>query len=572
MREIGMSVNLNFLPLKDLGINGINTQSNPSSLDSTWLTRASNIVIKESGKIGFRKGIKQQTLHHSSNKPIGAIIEHTYTDTADTVQDVILCAVDGKMYEVDIQTPGNAFTSEFNPTSSTDDWQLIEFNDEVYCLQAGAVPIEFEKGTWTEFATGTHDVPAALTTFDPSCGMGHYGRLWVGGVTENKDVLYYSDTLNAHEWITGNSGFIDLKTVWGTDEIVAVQPFYGKIAIFGRHNIVIYSNPWAASGSNYSSVSADSMQLDEIIRGTGCVSRDSVQAVGDDLFFLTDTGLRSLVRTTEKENLPLQDLSMNIKDTLIRIIQRSNKAKGIYVENEGVYILNFVSINETYVFDVKHLLRTGTPRVTTWVFDKVNKRQPSCFSYSSSQGLLIGQESGSVATYEGYFDDDIDNVLASGTPVRSLHPYTTTLSTVWVPLGQSVFTSILKKLKLTFEGGKGTVISVKWFKDFNERVSKSHVFELYSEGNTTPSLYGSALWSCNTDYDYDPTDTETPPDQPANCTSNESKYITALGTKEYNIPLSGSSRHFKLEISAATNGFEAALQEMIILTKQGKIT
>ena len=569
MREIGMSASLQYLPLENLGVNGLNTQANPSALDPSWLTKADNIVIRESGKIGFRKGLKQQVLKHSSAKPIGAIIEHTY-NVGTTATTKTLCAVDNKLFTVNLNDPSaSAFVDSGITTGITgDDWQMVEFNNEVYCFQEGHIPVEYEEGAWAQFSA-SHNHPSnlgSLSEFTPSCGMGHYGRMWVGGLAVSKDVLYYSDTLNAHEWNTGNSGFIDLKTVWGSDEIVAIAPFYGKIAIFGKHSIVIYSNPWAATGANYGTVSAASMELDEVIRGVGCVSRDSVQAVGDDLFFLSDTGLRSLARTTEKENLPLQDLSLNIKDTIIRTIQRSSNAKGVYVENEGVYVLSFVDIGETYVFDIKSLIQTGSARITTWTFDKVGSRQPSCLAYTPSRGLVVGQNSGSISTYEGYFDSVIDSVSSpSGTPVRTEHSYTTNLATIWIDLGQSTVSSILKKLKATFDGGKGTTISVKWYKDFDRQGSAAHPIQLKAVTTTTPSLFGTALWSCNTNFDYGT------PDQPTTCTTDIAKYAPVLGMKEYNVPLSGSAKHLKLEITAPTNGFEVSLQNLTLLTKQGRI-
>ena len=571
MREIGMSASLQYLPLENLGVNGLNTQANPSALDPSWLTKADNIVIRESGKIGFRKGLKQQVLKHSSAKPIGAIIEHTY-NVGTTATTKTLCAVDNKLFTVNLNDPSaSAFVDSGLTGITGDDWQMVEFNNQAFAFQEGEDPVRYNQGTWEKIKDIAGYVAPkdkdnnVISSFKPSCSMGHYGRLWVGGTSTEKDVLRYSDTLIEKVWNTGNSGFIDLKTVWGSDEIVAIAPFYGKIAIFGKHSIVIYSNPWAATGVNYGTVSAASMELDEVIRGVGCVSRDSVQAVGDDLFFLSDTGLRSLARTTEKENLPLQDLSLNIKDTIIRTIQRSSNAKGVYVENEGVYVLSFVDIGETYVFDIKSLIQTGSARITTWTFDKVGSRQPSCLAYTPSRGLVVGQNSGSISTYEGYFDSVIDSVSGSGTPSRTNHAYTTNLATIWIDLGQSTVSSILKKLKATFDGGKGTTISVKWYKDFDRQGSAAHPIQLKAVTTTTPSLFGTALWSCNTNFDYGT------PDQPTTCTTDIAKYAPVLGMKEYNVPLSGSAKHLKLEITAPTNGFEVSLQNLTLLTKQGRI-
>ena len=42
-----MAKELTYQPLTNLGINGLNTQDNPSTLDNTWLTKAENIVLRE---------------------------------------------------------------------------------------------------------------------------------------------------------------------------------------------------------------------------------------------------------------------------------------------------------------------------------------------------------------------------------------------------------------------------------------------------------------------------------------------------------------------------------------------
>jgi len=57
-----MANNLTYLPLSNIGINGVNTQSNAASLTAEWLTKADNIAFKESGRITFRKGFVQEVL------------------------------------------------------------------------------------------------------------------------------------------------------------------------------------------------------------------------------------------------------------------------------------------------------------------------------------------------------------------------------------------------------------------------------------------------------------------------------------------------------------------------------
>jgi len=519
-----MSAELKYKPLDNVGLNGLNLQANPASLDPSWLTKADNVMLKESGRISFRKGLKQNILKTTAK--VGSIGENG--------AGVVVAAVGTNMYTVDFTTPDAPWTAAFATGGSASDWQIIDFNRELYCVQDGHTPIELDSGTWTALpSTAGYAAPAGVTTFDPSCGMGFYGRLWVGGITEEKDVVYYSDTLNAHIWSTGAAGYIDLKTVWGTDDIVAIAAFYGKLVIFGKSNIVIYQDPIDPSASSF--------QLDEVIRGIGCISRDSVQAVGDDLYFLSSTGVRSLNRTTEKDNVPLQDLSLTIKDTIIRNISQSAVAKGVYVEDEGTYVLSFTELNITYVFDIKHETPSGTPRITTWSFD--GDIGPASFAYTDSKGLLIGQQAGSIATYEGYYDK---TYVSGGTYTSS--SYTGIFKSTWIDLGQGAVASLLKKLKAIISGGSGTTIGIKWYKDFGVEPSKTTNFILNPGSSGAVSLFGAST-----------------------SLYGASKYAPIFGMKEYNVPLAGSAKFLQIEFTGETSGSTASLQDMTLLYKQGKI-
>ena len=55
-----MAKQIQYQSLANLGLNGLNTQSNPASLDTSYLTKAENVVIRESGRIALRKGLKQK--------------------------------------------------------------------------------------------------------------------------------------------------------------------------------------------------------------------------------------------------------------------------------------------------------------------------------------------------------------------------------------------------------------------------------------------------------------------------------------------------------------------------------
>jgi len=620
-----MAKPLSYQPLENFGVNGLNLQNNPSTLDSSWLTSANNITHRESGRISFRKGFKQKVV--PTGTAIGSMVEHIDQSESPPVNK-IFASHGTSIYIMDFTSPNAAFPTtnidvRHTVSGSSGDWQFVNFNNRLHCFHSGVVPqrydgssdalerwsahvnataindgsnidasqttitvdstigfppngkilIESEIISYTEktptvfggctrgadstsAATHNDDVavttatkPAGVTTFDPSCGMGFYGKLWCGGITEAKDVLYYSVLLDGDDWTGTGSGYIDLKTVWGTDEIVAIAPFYGQLIIFGKNNIAVYDNPHAGG----------TLALNEVIKGIGCVSRDTVQAIADDLVFLSDTGLRSFARTAEKDKLPMQEMSLQIKDTLIRNISQSTNVKSVYVENESVYILSFIDENINYVFDFKHRTPLNTPRITTWSFNL--DREPASMAYTELySGLLVGQKDGGIAGYEGYFDTDL--AWDSGVSYTNAS-FTSDIASTWIPLGQTMSAALLKNMILVLDGGSGAILYLKWYKDFS--INPSTITSI----NLNPATGGTtSLWGATTSRYGTTTVTHT---HDATLHPSNSTYAPIYGLKEYRTALTGSAKHLKLNLSISSNGYDASIQNLSIISKEGKI-
>ena len=527
-------------PLPNFGVNGLNTQSNPNSLDPSYLTSADNIVLRESGRISFRKGLKQKVV--PSGTAINSIVEHD-----DQGTNKIFASHGTSIYTIDFTSPNAAFPSsgadvKHTVANSTGDWQFVNFNNRLTCLHTGIVPQRYDGSAsagsmWAAFDNATRPPTVSTGEFKPSCGSGTYGRMWVGGVEEEKDVLHYSALLDSDDYTTSSGGgSIDLKRVWDKDDIIAIAPFYGQLAVFGKNNIALYESPDVIGN----------IKLNEVIKGIGCIARDSVQAIGDDLVFLSSTGLRSLARTSEKDKVPLTDISKNIKDTIIRNIGVSNltDVRSVYVENEGIYILSFTDKNINYVFDFKHFTPNGEPRITTWTFD--NDREPTSMCYTETYGYLTGQKDGGIAGYEGYFDTDLAWVSSAASYTNS--GITADVSSIWIPLSQGMVASLLKRMILVLEGGSGATLGLRWYKDFGVVSSDTTQISLRPATTGTTALYGNAA-----------------------SLYGASKYSPIYGLQEYSTPLTGSAKTLKLNMSIVSNGYNASIQDLSILHLQGKI-
>jgi hypothetical protein len=222
--------------------------------------------------------------------------------------------------------------------------------------------------------------------------------------------------------------------------------------------------------------------------------------------------------------------------------------------------MSFVDKNINYVFDFKHTTPTNTPRVTTWDFN--NDREPASLLYTELySGLLVGQKDGSIAGYEGYFDTDLAWVSSAVSYTNV--PFTSDIQSIWLPLGESVAASLLKRMILVLEGGSGAVLYLKWYKDFSATASEATSISLQPATTGSTSLWGasSSLYGATT-----VTHTHDAAVHPAS-----SKYTPIYGLQEYKTPLTGSAKHLKIDISVTSNGYDTSIQDLTLLHKEGKI-
>ena len=561
-----MSKPITPLVLDSIGIFGLNRQASPSSLEHQWLTAANNIMLDDRGRITTRKGIKQITDTIGSSSSNSYIVKSLGEFRNSTGSATIFAGSNDKIYKLNTgNTPNTLDAQTFTGTPQTltdGNWEFCNFNDKFYGVQSSHTPIYYDGTNWMDLADASgFSAPSGVTTFDPTSCLGGFGRLWVGGVDEANDVVYYSDTLIGHKFQTGAAGYVDMKTVWAGDQVTALANFMGKLVIFGKRNIAIYNSPDDPSSADFA--------LDEVIRGVGCVARDSVQALGDDIIFLSNSGVRSLRRTMVQDKMPLMDLSLNIKDEITTHIVNADMAqvKGQYCLCGGYYALSFPDRNITYVFDFKG--GTGdSPRITTWNFS-TSKAPRSLLSTTDGVMYIGGGYSdykGRVSTYTDYYDVEKTDVTTTYTTSSACttagHVWESTNSkcwettnstyqadfkTVWLDFGDPSRAKLLKRFLAIISGGKNMDVTMNWYRDYKVTADSSS-FTLSPTASGTSYLWGGAT-----------------------SLYGAAKYAPAFQPAEYKLSLSKSAKVLRMEMKGTVNGFKASLQQMIIWAKQGKI-
>ena len=563
------------LVLDSIGIYGLNRQSSPASLPPQWLTTANNVMLDEKGRVSTRKGIKQVTNNISSSATANTLIVKSLGEYRSATGATTLFAGAGaNVYKINTgNTPYTLDVQSFSGgTTKTDgNWQFTNFNNQFYGVQAGNQPINYSGSAWLDLEdVGSYAKPAGVTTFTPSCVLGAFGRLWVGNIGENRDVVYYSDLFIGQKFHGGSSGFLDLKNVWAGDEIVSINSFMNKIVIFGKNNIAVFDGPWDV---NYA-VTTSTFGLNEVIEGVGCVARDSIQLIGDDIVFLSSSGLRSLSRTMVQDKMPLTELSLAIKDELRTNIVTGNMAsvKAQYDLSTGSYLLGFPDKNIVYVFDFKAKTPDGVPRITTWNFE--TNKNPMSF-LSTDTNLYIGggaaSYGGRVGIYDGYYDvekEDVTAAYANQTVcVNAGHTwesgtskcfedidntYQADFKTVWLDFEQPGISKFLKRFLGIWSGGKNSNVTLNWYRDYSV-VPTSANFTLDPTASGVSYLWGKSTSLYST---------------PAQA---KAKYAPAFQPAEYKVSMSKAAKVVRLELIQTVSGFKSALQNITIWAKQGKI-
>ena len=547
------------LVLNNLGAQGLNTQASPSALDPTWLAEASNVILDEQGRISTRKGFQQVSETLASGIEVQSIFEYYKADGSTQ----IIAGTDENIYVVNQTTDPyllTAVTRAGTPQTITKGhWEWVNFNEKLYGVQNGHTPVYYSGTTWYDLVDlGSYNPPAGITTFDPSCILGEYGRLWVGGMTENNNVIYYSDTLQGDKWNTGAAGQIDLKTVWGGDSIQGISAFEGKLVIFGEKNIAIYQNPWDPNGTDF--------QLQELIEGVGLKARDSVAHMGNDLVFLSNTGVTSLSRTVlQNGSMPITNYSKNIRDELSLHIVTADmqQCKSAYCLCGGFYLLSFPDKNVAYYFDFTIKNQDGTPRVTKFNF--ASGEAPHALLSTVSGTLWVGRNNtGNLAQLKNYYDQfkvDVTSTygsegacVAAGNTWESTRSkcwrtddvsYDSKFKTVWLDFDNPSVAKILKKFHIVVEGGSGMDVSFTYYRDYST-IGSNQNFTL--QASATQALWGAAT-----------------------SLFGSSIYAPQPSPREYKLSLGKSAKEVQFEMSGAVKGNKASLQNVTALAKPGKI-
>lgn len=512
-----MAEGLSIASISAPGFYGLNTQDSPLDLAAGFALTATNCIIDRYGRIGSRKGwskVNSSSGNLGSND-VGAMHELVQSDGTITVLfagNNKLFKLDGSNAVVELTYGGGGVT----PTITASNWSCASLNGITYFFQTGHDPLIYDPAVSTTTYRRVSEKSGYVGTV-PSGDVviSAYGRLWVANTATNKTTVYFSDLLSGHVWSGGTSGSLNVDRVWanGADEVQGLASHNDFLFIFGKRQILVYENATTPA----------ELVLSDTIGGIGLIARDTIQTTSSDVIFLSNSGVRSLMRTIQEKSAPERDLSKNVRNDLMQIVagETYSSIKSVYSEREGFYLLSLPSVDEVYCFDMKASLQDGSLRVTVW--DSI---EPTSFLSRRNGQVYLGK-TGYIGLYGNYQDD--------GSTYRMMY-YTN-----HADLGDQAVTSIVKKIRAIMIGGSNQFVTFKWGYDFNENYLSQNV-QIPTQGE---SEYGIAEYGI-------------------------AEYSDGVALNTLTVNASGSGKIVQTGYETDINGAALSIQKIEILFKNGK--
>tara|TARA_R110002126_G_scaffold2281_1_gene13281 strand:- start:60 stop:1634 length:1575 start_codon:yes stop_codon:yes gene_type:complete len=501
---------------------GLNTQESGVTLQEGFALHADNCIIDKQGRLSSRKGWATQTValggSTGANVDVGLLGITDFKDITGAETRISWSAT--KFYK------GTADLIEVTPntadTIAAGNWQSATLNDHQFFFQRGYEPLIYtnESGS-TEFESYSEHDHTTSGYPEANTVLAAYGRLWAADTTTNKTTVYFTTVLDGAKFSTGTSGTLDISSVLtqGMDEIVTLGAHNGYLIIFCKNNIIIYSD-----GDNFQGgMTVSNLTLVEVIEGVGCIARDSVQNTGEDILFLSNTGIRSLNRTVQEKSQPMRDISKNIRNDIIQAVEFEdvNLIKSVYSPNNAIYLLMTPTTRQTFCFDTRAQMEDGSFRVTVWP-----SFLPASF-LSAGADIFLAAANG-IAKYTGYQDNGA--------------AYQMSYYSNYFDLGIPNVNKMVKRLTATTVGATGQSFALKIGYEYSP-------------------IYYSQAFTLETGVVYEYGVSE----------YNLSEYAGSVLINEQSAPASGAGNILQVGFAAMIDGAALSLQKLSIYAKQGKV-
>ena len=508
------------------GFFGLNTQESSVTVSANYALVADNCTIDKYGRLGARKGWTMQTVTGSSvlsGQYVEGIFEHV---NADNTTDILVSGNNKILLQETNKTLTDITPGGYTITANN--WKSATIFDHTLLVQNSFEPLIFtrESGSPVLHVESAHTAHGGPYTPNfgssyPRDAIAAFGRFWVH---DGSTVYWSTDIADSTfpAFAAGSSGTLNVASVLpkNVDTITALAVHNNFLIIFCERNIIIYSGADNPLGN---------FVLADVIAGVGCVARDSVQSTGNDLLFLSGTGVRSLGRLIQEKSLPMRDLTRNVRDDFLEVMNDEiatagnlDMVRSVYSEDNAFYLISFPATLTTYCLDMRSPLEDGSARVTNWFNNKL-----SAFLRTRDRDVFLGKANG-IGVYDGYSDNGAS--------------YRMKFFSNFIDMGNVTVKKILKRINVVAIGGNDQSFVIKSGYDyFGSTFSYPFVIDA---GDT--SEYGIAEYGI-------------------------AEYVAGVLVAKISSPAQGSGEVIQIGFEASVAGKELSVQRIDIFVKTGRI-
>ena len=485
-----MSLPVQSIAVAAPGNQGLNTEMSPFQASQDFALRADNTVIDAVGRLSSREAFSDLITRTDITEPYDivrmealddgtvfgiAALGRTVVNTSKTPSGMresvgySLGLADYTSYDgVYINGDIVSEVPSIRPGNGIANCQLVPFKGAMYVFSKGEPPMVFDGTTGTKLSDAANYLPpenddgviAAELDGDVACAA--YGRLWVSGVNDDYNTIYYSDLLVPEQWYDGKgtptdaqntAGIINVSEYWptGEDQIQGIAAHNGFLVIFGRKSILIYS------GAQGDPAGEDGLKLEDAIRDVGLINQDAMCNVGTDHLFVDYLGVRALGRVIQEKSTPMAEPSMNVATEIRDIIYDNTETVRMFtLPRHSLALCLFPDIQEAFVFQLGQPSVSGGLRVTRWTgcdfFDSV-----TAYVEDGFKSLLAGRNGRGVCRYKGYDQPTSYNVVYESPVINAT--------------GNQMSTVMPKSMSFSFESNKQDNFMAIW--GFGSKMSYS---------------------------------------------------------------------------------------------------
>jgi hypothetical protein len=418
--------------------------------------------------------------------------------------------------------------------------KFVNFNDKCIALGTGTSgnpSIYTGTGNFTTVTVSAGTAPTA------GVGTSAFGRLWC--TDTDGATIRYCALLDETDWsVASGGGTINMDQVWpnGQDEVMAIEAFAGDLVVFGRRQIVI----WSDGAGGDLGLNPLNLYVSDTIPNVGAISQFAHTHADGDLWFISSSGLQTLGRAIQEKTTPTLNLSKNVQAKFLAYLDAETAEEDItllYSPREEKVIACFPGADKQIVFDTRIRLQDGSYRVTEWASDVQTMHYLRDRTLNASLTAVAGE----IFNYQDYEDNSAS--------------YSFAYESGWLDLGPelSQYVKMVKRVTSFVFVGQSTTVTYNLKYDFNTN-AKSYAAAIVGESGAEFNV--SEFTDSGAGIGYK---------QPSNTALGESEFSGGFALRTISIPGQGAGQYIKVGTTLDNASGPFALQQINLFTKVGRI-